>query len=50
MPEGPARGAVERGLLELDAPIAEHWPEFAAEGKGGITLRLLLAQRSGFAG
>ncbi|MEV0054246.1 serine hydrolase domain-containing protein [Saccharopolyspora shandongensis] len=38
---------VERGLLELDAPIAEHWPEFAAEGKGEITLRIVLAQRSG---
>ena len=26
---------VERGLLDLDAPVASYWPEFAAEGKGG---------------
>ena len=25
----------EQGLLDLDAPVAEVWPEFAAAGKGG---------------
>ncbi len=38
---------VERGVLELDRPVAEIWPEFAAEGKGGVTLRTLLTHRSG---
>jgi CubicO group peptidase (beta-lactamase class C family) len=30
---------VERGQLAYDTPIAEVWPEFAARGKGAITLR-----------
>jgi CubicO group peptidase (beta-lactamase class C family) len=38
---------VERGLLELDTPIAAYWPEFAANGKDGITLRMVLSHRSG---
>jgi CubicO group peptidase (beta-lactamase class C family) len=25
---------VDRGLLDLDAPVATYWPEFAAAGKG----------------
>lgn len=38
---------VEQGLLDLDRPIADIWPEFAAEGKAAVTLRDLLAHRSG---
>ncbi|HJV26755.1 MAG TPA: exo-beta-N-acetylmuramidase NamZ domain-containing protein [Aromatoleum sp.] len=38
---------VEQGRLELDAPAARYWPEFAAVGKGAITLRQLLMHRSG---
>ncbi len=38
---------VERGELDLDAPVAEYWPEFAAEGKGRIPVRWLLSHRSG---
>jgi CubicO group peptidase (beta-lactamase class C family) len=38
---------VERGLLALDKPVADLWPEFGAEGKGGITLRTLMAHRGG---
>ncbi|WP_393060689.1 serine hydrolase domain-containing protein [Streptomyces sp. LN549] len=38
---------VERGLLELDTPVAEYWPEFAAGGKEHITLRMVLSHRSG---
>ena len=30
--------AVDRGLLGYDDKVAEHWPEFAANGKGWITL------------
>ena len=39
----------EAGALDLDAPIADVWPEFAARGKGGITLRMVMAHRSGLA-
>lgn len=38
---------IDRGDLELDAPIAHYWPEFAQAGKSGITIRQLLG---GFAG
>jgi CubicO group peptidase (beta-lactamase class C family) len=37
----------ERGQLEYDRPIAHYWPEFAANGKEGITLRHALAHTSG---
>ncbi len=37
----------ERGLLELDDPVARHIPEFAANGKEGITLRHLLTHTGG---
>ena len=39
----------QRGLLDLDAPIASVWPEFAANGKERIPLRLVLAHRAGLA-
>ncbi len=35
------------GALHLDDPIARHWPEFAAHGKDGITVRQVLQHRSG---
>ena len=37
----------QRGLLDLDAPVAEYWPEFAAAGKAEIPVRWLLAHRAG---
>jgi CubicO group peptidase (beta-lactamase class C family) len=37
----------ERGLLELDDPVARHLPEFAVHGKEGITLRHLLTHTAG---
>lgn len=37
----------DRGLLHYDLPVAEFWPEFAANGKGGITVRDVLRHRSG---
>jgi CubicO group peptidase (beta-lactamase class C family) len=40
---------VERGLLDLDAPIARYWPEFAANGKGEIPVRWALCHKSGLA-
>jgi len=38
---------VERGQLALDAPVARWLPDFAAHGKGAITVRHLLTHRSG---
>ena len=38
---------VERGVLSWEDPIARWWPEFAAEGKSGITLRHALAHTAG---
>jgi len=38
---------IERGLIELDRPIAEVWPEFACNGKRTITPRHVLAQEAG---
>jgi CubicO group peptidase (beta-lactamase class C family) len=38
---------VERGLLSLDEPIANHWPEFARHGKQTITARHVLTHRAG---
>jgi CubicO group peptidase (beta-lactamase class C family) len=31
-----------RGALDLDAPVAEYWPEFAQGGKEGATVRMML--------
>ncbi|MFK7896527.1 MAG: serine hydrolase domain-containing protein [Myxococcota bacterium] len=43
-------GQIERGILDLDSPVSEVWPEFAAGGKDGVTLRHLLAHRGGLPG
>jgi CubicO group peptidase (beta-lactamase class C family) len=40
---------VERNLVDLDAPLADCWPEFAAAGKETITLRHVLSHRAGMA-
>ena len=37
----------DRGMLRLDEPVAKHWPEFAANGKGVVTVRDVLAHHSG---
>ncbi|MBM3526003.1 MAG: beta-lactamase family protein [Alphaproteobacteria bacterium] len=39
----------ERGALELDAPVARWWPEFAQAGKDGLKLRHVLDHRAGLA-
>lgn len=41
---------VERGLIDLDAPVAEYWPEFGAAGKEGVLVRQLLGHTSGVPG
>ncbi len=37
----------DQGRLNLDAPAARYWPEFAQNGKGRITLQQLLTHTSG---
>ncbi|PRX97688.1 serine hydrolase domain-containing protein [Allonocardiopsis opalescens] len=37
----------ERGELDLDAPVAAYWPEFAANGKERIPVRWLLTHQAG---
>jgi CubicO group peptidase (beta-lactamase class C family) len=38
---------VERGQVDLDAPVARYWREFAAADKGEVTVRMLLGHRAG---
>ncbi|MCF6475604.1 beta-lactamase family protein [Nonomuraea sp. MG754425] len=38
---------VERGLVDVAAPVAEVWPEFAAGGKARITVEHLLSHQAG---
>ncbi len=49
--KGPAAACLLHGMQEEgivpDQTIASFWPEFAAEGKAGITLGQLLAHQSG---
>lgn len=37
----------DRGVLDLDAPIARYWPEFAAAGKERVLVRHALAHTAG---
>jgi CubicO group peptidase (beta-lactamase class C family) len=37
----------DRGLLDYDDRVAEHWPGFGANGKQDITIRQVLAHQSG---
>jgi CubicO group peptidase (beta-lactamase class C family) len=39
---------VDRGQLDVDAPVAAYWPEFAANGKQDVLVRHLLSHTSGF--
>jgi CubicO group peptidase (beta-lactamase class C family) len=41
---------VERGELDLYAPVADYWPEFAANGKKDVEVRHLLSHTSGVSG
>jgi CubicO group peptidase (beta-lactamase class C family) len=40
---------LEQRVLDLDAPVARYWPEFAAEGKQDIPLRWVLCHKAGLA-
>jgi CubicO group peptidase (beta-lactamase class C family) len=37
----------DRGELDLAAPVARYWPEFAASGKQGVLVRHLLSHTAG---
>jgi CubicO group peptidase (beta-lactamase class C family) len=38
---------VQRGLLDLDAPVVRYWPEFGTGGKEHIKVRWLLSHQAG---
>jgi CubicO group peptidase (beta-lactamase class C family) len=38
---------VQQGLLDLDAPVAHYWPEFASAGKAAIPVRWVMSHRAG---
>jgi CubicO group peptidase (beta-lactamase class C family) len=37
----------DRGEIDVDAPVADYWPEFKANGKEGVLVRHLLAHTAG---
>src|SRR4051794_34055858 len=37
----------QRGELDIDAPVATYWPEFAQNGKESIPVRWLLCHKAG---
>ena len=39
--------AHDQGLLDVHAPVAQYWPEFAANGKQDVKVRHLMAHTSG---
>ena len=41
---------VQRGALDLDAPVSRYWPQFAGGGKGSITVRVALSHQAGIPG
>ncbi|MEV5968098.1 serine hydrolase domain-containing protein [Kribbella sp. NPDC051952] len=38
---------VQRGLIDLDRPVAAYWPEFGAAGKESLPVRMLLNHQAG---
>jgi CubicO group peptidase (beta-lactamase class C family) len=38
---------LERGLLDVEAPVARYWPEFAAGGKAEVTVAQVLSHSAG---
>lgn len=40
----------DRGVLDLHAPVARYWPEFAASGKEGVKVSHLLSHAAGLSG
>jgi CubicO group peptidase (beta-lactamase class C family) len=44
-----ANRLAQEGRLDVDAPVAEYWPEFAGRGKATIPVNHLLSHRAGLA-
>jgi CubicO group peptidase (beta-lactamase class C family) len=40
---------VDEGKVDLDAPVARYWPEFAQAGKASLPVRYLLSHQAGLA-
>ncbi|HRD45296.1 MAG TPA: serine hydrolase domain-containing protein [Caulobacter sp.] len=40
----------DRGELDFHAPVAKYWPEFAANGKEGVTVAHLMSHSAGLSG
>ena len=44
-----ANRLAQEGRLDVDAPVAKYWPEFAAGGKSDIPVKFLLSHQAGLA-
>ena len=44
-----ANKLAQEGALDVDAPVAKYWPEFAAGGKADIPVKYLLSHQAGLA-
>ncbi len=42
-----AHRLADQGRLDIDARVADYWPEFAAAGKEGVTFRQLISHQAG---
>lgn len=40
----------DRGLIDYEAPVAQYWPEFAANGKDKLTVRDVMKHTAGLSG
>ncbi len=41
---------IDRGLLDVDAPVAKYWPEFEANGKSDVLVRHIMSHTAGLPG
>ena len=41
---------IEKGLLDIDKPVADYWPEFSANGKEKLPVKYLFCHKSGLCG
>ena len=40
----------DRGLIDFEAPVADYWPEFAANGKDSVLVRHVMTHQTGCSG
>jgi CubicO group peptidase (beta-lactamase class C family) len=41
---------IERGMIDIDAPVVRYWPEFAQNGKDRVLIRHVVSHRAGLPG